>query len=144
MKKFQFRLGSVLRFYELQLDLEKATLSRALAEEQEILNTIAKRAEEVRQQNEEIRAMIEMRSGDLRCLSSFNLSAQAQSIMLQEKLTRVRRVIDFQRQAVLRQERKTQLLLKLKDKKLHEWEQDAERRLEAESQEIWLAANSRT
>ena len=139
MKKFEFRLDAVLRFYEVQLELEKTKLSRMLAEEQEILNIISKRAKEVRQQNEAIRELIELRSSDLRSLSSYNLSAQAQNIAFQEKLTRVRRAIDVQRQSVLRAERKTKLLVKLRDRKRFEWQHNTERRMEIDSQEIWRA-----
>ncbi|SRR5579884_4277279 len=144
MKRFEFRLEAVLRFYEMQLDVEKAKLARALAEEQELVASIAQRTEEMRQQNEAIRALVELRSGDIRSLSSYNLSAQAQNIAACEKLARVRRAIDMQRQAVLRQGRKTKLLAKLKQRKFAEWQKIMDRRLETESQEIWLAVNGRS
>src|SRR5581483_2998899 len=99
MKKFEFRLGSVLRVYELKLELEKAKLSQALADEQDILDCIRKRAEEVRQQNEAIREIIELRSGDLRALSAYNLSAQTQNVAWHEDLGRVRQLIRLQREA---------------------------------------------
>ncbi|HZS53111.1 MAG TPA: hypothetical protein VFA65_01805 [Bryobacteraceae bacterium] len=142
MKKFEFRLGSVLRIYELRLDLEKAKLSQALAQEQEILNCILRRAEEVRRQNEAIREFIELRSGDLRALSAYNLSAQTQSIVLHEDLARVRRLIRLQRENVIREERKVKLVSKLKEKKLSEWARKVNQHFETDAQEIWLAVHA--
>ena len=114
MKRFEFRLEAVLRFYEMHLDMERARLAQYLAEEQRILNTIAQRAEEVNRQNQAIREMIELRSGDLRSLSVYNLVAQTQSIVLNEELARVRRLIRSQRDSVLREQRKVKLVSKLR------------------------------
>ncbi len=141
MKKFSFRLSSVLRIYELKLNIEKAKLSQSLAEEQGIVQTIAKRAEEVRRQNEAVREMVELRSGDLRALSAYNLSAQTQNLNLHENLARIRRVIRLQREAVVSEERKVKLVSKLKARNFAEWEHAANRQLEIESQEVWLAVN---
>jgi hypothetical protein len=143
MKKFEFRLSSVLRVYELKLELEKAKLSQALADEQEILDCIRKRADEVRQQNEAIREVIELRSGDLRALSAYNLSAQTQNVAWHEDLGRVRQLIRLLREAVLREERKVKLVSKLKQKKLFEWERTLNQQFEKESQEVWLAIHGR-
>jgi hypothetical protein len=141
MKKFEFRLSSVLRLYEIKLELEKAKLLRALAEERQILCSIATRAEEVRHQNEFLRELVELRSGDLRFLSAYNLSAQTQTIFLHENLARVREFIRLQREAVLREERKVKLVLKLRERSLSEWQQAVDRQMEIDSQEIWLAAH---
>ena len=141
MKKFNFRLSSVLRVYELSLDLEKEKLAQALSEEQQILDCLAQRAEQVRRQNEAIRELIELRSGDLRALSAYNLSAQTQNVALHEKLARVRRFIRQQREAVLREERKVKLVMKLKARKFSDWEHSTNRQLEIDALEIWRAVS---
>lgn len=139
MKKFEFRLASVLRLYEIRLEIEKAKLSSMLAEESRIVETIAARTEEVQRQNAAIRELIEWRSGDLRALSTYNLSAQAQNVVLHENLARVRKLIRAQRQSVLREERKVKLVSKLKERKYSEWEYSVTQQLEREAQDLWLA-----
>jgi hypothetical protein len=141
MKKFNFRLDSVLRLYEAKLELEKQKLAQALAQEQQVLRTIAGRTQEMRRQNEALRELIELRSADLRALSAYNLSAQTHMIVLHEELARIRSVLHLQREAVAREERKVKLVSKLKAAKRAEWEQAVNRQLELESQEIWLAVN---
>lgn len=131
----------MLRVYELQLELEQTKLAQALAREQTILKLINERAEEVQRQNEAIRRALELRSGDLRVLSTYNLSAQAQQVVWHEDLTRIRRYIRDQRQIVVAHERKVKLVLKLKERKLGEWTHAAERQFEAECQELWLAGH---
>jgi hypothetical protein len=96
----------------------------------------------VRRQNVAIREFIELRSGDLRALSAYNLSAQTQNIVLHEDLARVRRLIRVQRENVLREERKVKLVLKLKQKKLSEWERSMHQYFERDAQEIWLAVHA--
>lgn len=141
MKKFEFRLSSALRVYELKLELETAKLSQFLAEEQQILHHIAKRTEEVRRQNEAIRELVELHSGELRALSTYNLNAQTQNIILHENLARVRRSIRLQQETVFREERKVKLVSKLKQRRFFEWQQAMNRQLEIEAQEIWSAVN---
>lgn len=141
MKKFTFRLASVLRLYEVKLEVEKAKLSRALAEEQQILAALSRRAEEVRQENEAIREQIELRSGDLRALSTYNLSAQTHTIALHENLARVRRSIRSQRESVLREERKVKLVSKLREKQYLEWQEALKHQVEADAQEVWIAVH---
>jgi hypothetical protein len=143
MKKFEFRLNSALRVYGLKLELDKTKLSQILAEEQQILHSIAKHAEDLRLQNDALRQLVELRSGDLRALSAYNLSAQTHNIALHESLGRVRRLIRLQRETVLRDERKVRLLSKLREKKFSEWEQIVNRQMEAEAQEIWSATHGR-
>jgi hypothetical protein len=140
MKKFEFRLSSVLRLYEAQLELEKLKLAQALANERQILKSIAKRTDELRRQNEVTRELMELRSGDLRALSAYNLSAQTHIIALHEELARIRGLLQLQRETVLCHERKVKLVSKLKARQLLEWEQAVNRQLELESQEIWAAA----
>jgi hypothetical protein len=141
MKKFNFRLDSVLRLYEAKLELEKQKLAQTLGQEQQVLRTIAGRTQEMRRQNEALRELIELRSADLRALSAYNLSAQTHMIVLHEELARIRSVLHLQREAVAREERKVKLVSKLKAAKRAEWEQAVNRQLELESQEISLAVN---
>jgi hypothetical protein len=144
MKKFEFRLASVLRLYEVQLELEQARLAQALAKEQSILKLMEKRAQEVQQQNESLRRALELRSTDLRALSTYNLSAQTQQILWHDELARVRHFIRKQREIVLAHERKWKLVVKLKEKKHAEWTKEVGRQLEAESQELWLSVRNNT
>jgi uncharacterized membrane protein YccC len=143
MKKFTFRLDSVLRLYQVKLEIEKAKLSKALAEEQQILGALSRRAEEVRQENEAIREQIELRSGDLRALSTYNLSAQTHTIALHESLARVRRSIRSQRESVLREERKVKLVSKLRDRQYLAWQEALSRQVEADAQEVWIAVHGK-
>lgn len=141
MKKFEFRLGSALRLYEAKLDLEKQKLTQLLAQEEQILRSIANRTEEMRRQNDAMRELVDLRSTDLRALSTYNLSAQTHMVALHEELAHVRRSIHLQRQAVIREERAAKLVLKLKEKKRAQWQQVVNRQLDLDAEEIWLAVN---
>ncbi len=137
MKKFEFRLSSALRLYETKLDIEKGKLLHLLAEEQRILDLIAKRTEEVRLQNNSIREQIELHSSDLRALTFYNLNAQAQNIVLHEQLAQTGQAIQRQRVSVKREEQRVKLVSKLKARKFAEWQHSTDKEAESVSQEIW-------
>jgi hypothetical protein len=143
VKQFQFQLEPVLRLYELQLEVEQGKLAQAHAREQTIVHRMRERAEEVHRQNEAIRRELELRSADLRALSTYNLSAQTQQIIWHQELTRARQIVLQQRKIVLAHERKVKLVRKLREKKFAEWKSAQTRQLEAEAHELWLAARTR-
>jgi flagellar biosynthesis chaperone FliJ len=141
MKKFEFRLASVLRLYEARLELEKQKLGRMVAEEQRIIRSIEKLSEDMRTQNQYLRELIELQSTELRALSTYNLSTQARILTFGEELRTIRRAIQTQVQALIPIERKVKLLAKLKHRRRAEWESAVEQDLERECHELWLATH---
>jgi flagellar export protein FliJ len=141
MKKFEFRLASVLRLYENRLDLEKHRLAQMILQEKRVLHNIEQTMEEMRSQQQAVRELIELNSTDLRALSTYNLSAHTRLISLHEELARVRHAMQLQRMAVLREERKVKLVSKLKDKKRAEWDLAVEREIQRDCEDVWLAVN---
>ncbi len=141
MKKFSFRLSSVLRLREGRLTMEKTLLANFLSEEQKILGKICKISAQCDEQHASIRELSTLRSGDLRAFSAYILSSQTQVIALQEKLVQIRHAIAIRRQAVLRAEQDVKVMLKLKEKRLREWQRGQDRMFETVSQEAWLAAH---
>jgi flagellar export protein FliJ len=141
LKKFHFRLSTVLRIRETNLEIEKSKLAPFVAEEQTILRNISDISERCRQQNASIRELSTLRSGELRALSAYVLSSQAQIIALNENLARVRHAMALQRDSVLRAERNLKIILKMKEKRLREWEYKRNQQIETGAQEAWLAAH---
>jgi flagellar export protein FliJ len=141
MKKFEFRLSSVLRFYEAKAEVERAKLTSLMSEEQRLSAAIANLENTRQQEAASLQAVPSLERQDLRWLSSYLLCSRSQLIRLNEDLARVRRDIAEQRTAFLRAERKVQAVQKLKTRKLKEWQAAISLHFEAQAQECWLAVH---
>ncbi len=140
MKRFEFRLETVLRLRERQLEAEQVKLEQLICEERRIASAL----DAVGTERQQAKAFLCSRTGlegvELRNISSFLLGMDAQAGVLRERRAGINRSIEEQRQHVIQAERNARLLTKLRDRKLQEWRQEADRELESIAQESWAAA----
>lgn len=142
MKKFEFRLDSVLRWRDTQLQLERAKLQGLLADETRLKAGLETIATERRAAIEHI-SRNQVDSLDLRSLSSYMVGAEARTNMLRDQIRKRSAAVQQQRERVVLAERNVKLLVKLKEKRHMEWHADFNREIEAAAAESWLASNFR-
>jgi flagellar biosynthesis chaperone FliJ len=142
MKKFEFRLDSVLRWRDMQLQVERGKLSALLAEEAKLKHNLESLSDE-RRSALQCLANEHLFSLDLRSLSSYLVGAEARAATLRDQIRSRRQSVVEQQDRVIQAERNVKLLLKLREKRQGEWKTGFEREIETNAQESWLAANFR-
>jgi flagellar export protein FliJ len=140
MKKFEFRLASVLRLRETRLAAEKIKLQELLAERERLQKSLDSYEKEQKEALAWVQNTQDANSADLRALSAFLLGSKARRTTAQQALESCALDIQEQRVRLMQAERNQKLLLKLKDKRLASWQYDADRELELIAQEAWQSA----
>ncbi len=135
MKKFEFRLGALLRLRDTQLALEKNKLQLMFAERQKLENNLNSIGQERVESEKWIQGMSAPNSADLRSLSAFLLGSKAREATLHQALQACNQDIVAQRQRTMRAERNQKLLLNLKDKQKESWTKDFDKELESIAEE---------
>jgi flagellar export protein FliJ len=140
LKRFEFRLASVLRLRDAQLAIEKNKLQQLFAERTKLENNLRSIAEERKESTAWIQAKPEPTSADLRALSAFLLGSKARETTLQQAIQSCEADIAEQRQCTILAERNQKLLLNLKVKQHDEWQKEFDKELETVAQEAWQSA----
>ena len=140
MKKFQFRLATVLRLREAQLAIEEGKLRQLLAENRKIENSLRLISEERVDSENWLLKDSNLTSSDLRSLSAFLLGSKAREASLQQARESCAQDIAAQTQRTLAAERNQSLLQQLRSKQYDIWQKSFDSELEIISQEAWQAA----
>lgn len=140
MKRFEFRLASVLRLRQVQLEAEQAKLQELLGEQQRLLRDLEAAAAERREAKEAVYSLINLDNAELRTMSAFLLGVDARTAKTHARLAEMARFIEERRQCVIKAERKVRLLEKLREGKRAEWKHEADLEVETAAQEAWLSA----
>lgn len=140
MKKFEFRLASVLRLRETQLKMEKNRLQQLFAERAKLENMLRAITEERKESSSWIQGIPSPSSGDLRALSAFLLGSKVRETAMVQAAASCDADIAEQRRNTLLAERNRKLLLNLKDRRRVEWQQEFDKELEAVAQDAWQSA----
>lgn len=139
MKRFRFRLESIREWRLVQLELEETKLQRLFEELREIesqrAGLEAARAEAVRA----VLSLAVLEAQQLAALEAHRLhiTAEKERLRMQESDCIAR--IAAQRECVRKAERDLQLLEKLKQRRLAEWEREADKEQETLAAEAFLA-----
>lgn len=140
MQRFEFRLDSVLRLRELQLESENAKLQQLLGERQRLTNELEAIATERRNAKSSIYSLTNLENADLRTMSAFLLGLDARANTLRGRVQEMARSVDEQRQKVIQAERNVRLLEKLRARKFEQWKHEVDREIESIAQEAWISA----
>lgn len=141
MKKFEFRLDSVLRWRGSQLQLERAKLSTLQGEEARLKLELQSHGNQRREAVALLQEAERFETVELRALSAFLMGSAARENELHDQIARRQQLIEMQRAQVLVAERNVKLLEKLRDKRLVAWTADFHKHIDAAAEEAWLAAN---
>ncbi len=138
MHRFQFRLGSVLGWRAVELELEEGRLERLFTElrrrDAEAL------ALEVRgRESAQLIAAKTLDGQQLAALSYHRHYLEREAARLAAQRTDCAKRIAAQHQRVVEAERKVRLLERLKERRLAEWNLDFNREMEALASETFLA-----
>lgn len=139
MKRFVFRLESVLRWRRSLFEQEQNRLHALVAERDAILLRL-KELEELRQRAEQ--ALLEapaVTGSELTALEAYRRRLNLERARKQQELTDCEARIEAQRQRVLEAQRRVRLLERLRERRFSEWEAELNRELEALAAESYLA-----
>jgi len=138
MKRFAFRLETVLRWRRSQFDLEQSKLHK-LVGEREVLRARIHELEGVRAAAEQaVLKAGEVRGEELAALEAYRRALAAQRANLQKALVACEEKIKAQRERVLEARRNVRLLEALKQRQRLAWEAELNRELEALAAEAYL------
>ncbi len=139
MKIFHFRLEHALRVRRAQLQAAEAKLKELLGQEERLRRSLATTAEErldacCRLQQQQVLDTLDVRS-----LSAYIVGLQSRAVHFQQALEKTLELILEQRRRLLILEQNEKLLANLRDKKLADWQREANHQIEEAAQESWLA-----
>lgn len=138
MRRFQFRLETVLGWRRLQVETEEARL-RALFEELRRVEAARERVETERADAErEVLYAASATADELAALEACRAFAGRELERLAAERQRCEGLIAGQRQRLIEAERRLRLLEKLREKRRAEWRQAADREQEAVAAELFL------
>jgi len=139
VKRFVFRLESVLRWRRSLFGQEHNRL-RALVAERDAILLRLKELEELRQRAEQ--ALLEapaVTGSELAALEAYRRRLNLERARKQQELADCEPRIEAQRQRVLEAQRRVRLLERLRERRFSEWEAELNRELEALAAESYLA-----
>lgn len=138
MKRFVFRLESVLRWRRSQFELEQNRLRELAAERDRIRLRLRELDEHRRRQESELLVAGTLSGADLSALEAWRLRQRAEREGCERALAEAERRIGEQRERVLEARRRLRLLEKLRERRYAEWRADADREIEAMAAECYL------
>ena len=142
MTRFHFRLASVLRLREMQLEVEEEKLQILLHDIAQKERAIAAMSEERTSAVDFVQKQTNIGHAELRALSAFLLGTSARAAQLRENVERTKTLAAEQRQRVMAAQRNERLLVKLKAAKLSEWQAQYDHELETVAQDTWTAVQN--
>jgi hypothetical protein len=139
MRRFKFRLETVLGWRRLHLELEETKLQR-LFEELRQLDLAEDRLDaEKAEADRAVLYSASVEAQDLAALDRHRLHVAREKERLRKERADCRRRITAQQQQVVKAERDVRLLEKLRERRLAEWQTAADREQEALASELFLA-----
>jgi flagellar export protein FliJ len=143
MTPFRFRLEKVLQLRQKQLELEEAKYQQRVREAAEL------EAERSRMEaagigaETQVRAWSPVTGSDLAALANYRKYVAAQEQQIAVRHAEARKQAEEQQKAMLEARRRCQLLERLKERRLAEWQASADKELEQLAAESHLARLSR-
>ena len=139
MRRFRFRLETVLGWRRLHLELEETKLQRLFEELRRVDLTEDRLDTEKSEADRAVLNSPSIEGRDLAALDSHRLHVAREKERLRKERADCQRRIAAQRDRVLKAERDVRLLEKLKERRLAEWQTAADREQEALASELFLA-----
>jgi len=140
MKRFAFRLESVLRWREAQTRLREADLQRQLGQRSAVLSRIAEIRKERARSHGEARGPI-VSVAELKMLDEYVRTSLERERVEVSELHEVDLMCDSARSAYADARRNERLLRMLREKALLQWNIDMLREVEAQAAEAYLASH---
>lgn len=139
MKRFAFPLEGALRWRQRRLELQESRLRSLAAERDAIRERIGQIGQARRRAEQELLGQASIRAEELAALEAYRLRLARERVRLQQAETDCEGRLAAQRERVLEARRDVRLIEKLKERRLAEWQAEADRELEALAAEVFLA-----
>ena len=139
MRRFQFRLQRILQWQQRACRLEEDKLRAALAEVAETEERLARLAAERVAIEQEFSSQVALAPPDLQALAAFRHKAVLGRHALEQELQKRQALLDAQRQKLLAERRRLEVIEKLRERALEEHTRAADREVEILSHESYLS-----
>ena len=142
MRKFRFSLDAALRLRRVELRSAETKLQELIAQEQRVRRSL----DGITFERREASTYIQQNPTDvpaLRALPSYFIGLEWRRTNLARSLDAIVASIRQQRARVAELEQSVKLVDELRNRRLAEWQKEADREIEAVAQECWLATHSR-
>lgn len=139
MRRFQFRLESVLKWRLTQLEIEETALERLFSELRRMDAGLAALAAAKASAERAVLSAGTVEAQQLAALETHRRHLARERVRLLGERAGLEQRIAAQRQRVLKAERDLRLLEKVKERRLTEWRAAADREQEALASELFLA-----
>lgn len=139
MRRFRFRLESVLEWRRLQLEMEETKLQRLFEELHQVDAAARRLAAELEEAARIVTTSAQVEAADLAALESYRGWVARENARLARLRADCQKRIAAQRERVAAAERDLRLFEKLKERRYEEWRVESDREQEALSSELFLA-----
>jgi flagellar export protein FliJ len=139
MRRFKFRLDSVLEWRRVQLDLEETKLQRLFEELHQVDVAERQLAADLDEAGRIVTTSASVEASDLAALESYRGWTLRENARLARLRADCQKRIAAQREKVAAVERDLRLIEKLKERRFEEWRIEAGKEQEALSGELFLA-----
>jgi hypothetical protein len=143
MKNFHFRLERVLEWRRTELELEQARFEQQVRELRELDSERANIEAAAIKSEIEVRAWRPLAGSDLTAQATFRRHVIEKEKQIEVRREAARRKLEIRKTALIEARRRCELLERLKDRRLCEWQAAADRELEALAAESHLAGFAR-
>ena len=139
MKQFRFALESVLKYRQLQFDVQRARIEELYAALQSVEAQATQLQDEVSREGRTVKLQGVVEPLELLALDAFSRSAEQQQSRFASRKTELLSSIDQERGKLLGTQRNRDLLDKLKDRQHTAWKAAEAAELEALAHEAFLS-----
>ena len=139
MRRFQFRLQRVLQWQERVCRIEEEKLRTCLLDVAQTEDKLARLAAERVAIEQEFSSQQALAAPDLRALAAFRHKAVLDRQALEHELQSRKTVLDAQRQKLLTERRRLEVIEKLRERALQEYNRAVDKEVEALSYESYLS-----
>jgi flagellar protein FliJ len=143
MKNFRFRLERVLDWRRTELELEQARVQQQLRELMELDSERANIEAAGIRAEIEVRAWRPLAGSDLTALAAFRQHVIGKEKQIEARREEARRRLESRKTAMIEARRRSELLERLKQRRLAEWRAASDRELEQLAAESYVARLSR-
>lgn len=139
MKAFHFPLEAALKWRRTRLEAEEAALARLVAERDRALAEARENLEAGARAARELIGAPQAAASELWALDGYRRAVTSRARVLQERARAAERRVDAQRARLQEARRQCRLLENLKERRLAEWRQEADREVENFAADSFLA-----
>ncbi|MBL8228694.1 MAG: hypothetical protein JNL98_09465 [Bryobacterales bacterium] len=139
MKRFRFQLEMALEWRRQRMMTQQARLEQLLSQVQQLRRLRQQLQQDYDDSEASTRSNKTIEAADLQALSAFRRAVEFRQGQLVQQERKLADAIVSQRKVLMEETRQTKLLEKLKERKHADWKKEADRELENDASDAFLA-----